>query len=116
MRENGTRLAFRKARGANEVSIKYKAPKGSRRKKNCGYCGVTTFDDYWFVTKENRWIPSEKAKGERSTHFYGVRSVRAFRRRLRQWSKYLPKGVEFILASIYDCYCVSGTTQNEDLS
>ena len=39
------------------------------------------------------------------------RSVRAFRRRLREWSKYLPKGIRFRLEHRYVGVTVIGTTK-----
>jgi hypothetical protein len=108
--------------------IKYLLPKGQRRKKGvirwldpqgrfhqAGiYFGITTFDGYWWHNDLKRWVPGD-VPGDKSSHFgmkrsERCRSVRAFRRRLRQWQKYLPKGIEFILCSRFDELCVKGKT------
>ncbi len=91
------------------MALKFKAPKGQRIKTNAWYCGVTNFEGYWWHSKDKLW--SKVAKCGSSSHFPRVKSVKAFRRRLRQWSKYLQPGIEFILASRYDLYEVKGKTQ-----
>ncbi len=91
------------------MKVRYTAPKGRRCKKNI-FFEVTTFDGYWFVKEEKKWINKNTANGERSTHFWGVRSVKAFVHYLRKWSKYLPKNVEFILCTRYQKHLVYGRT------
>jgi hypothetical protein len=91
--------------------IRYEMTKGQRVKKQ-KFFGVTTFDDFWWSNEYQRWVPvaGDHGKYGGSSHFNGCRSVRAFRRRLREWSHYLPKGVKFYLVSCYRGYNVTGTT------
>jgi hypothetical protein len=110
------------------MKLKYEAAKHSRYKNGgLGYkkykrafigCqpGYDNVLGYWWVRLENKpgqWVPSEllwgedgrivetfegsKVKGASSDA--GVRSVKAFRRRLKQWRGYLPKGTKFTLIS-----------------
>ena len=88
------------------------------------FFGVTTFCDYMWDYELKRWVPSgafwidgeelelDRLHGSqgRSSHFNGCHSVKAFRRYLRKWSKYLPAGVEFILCSRISEYDVTGVT------
>jgi len=111
--------------------MRYNLPKNARI-KNSRFRGVTTFDKtpggdhYWVVEKrvKQRWAPGEKIWGDDgkyidddakiegcSSHFSNVRSVRAFRRRLKEWSKYLPSGIEFILSSRFVGADVYGKTR-----
>ena len=91
------------------VGLKYEQCKGGRFKKDNFFC-VATFDGYWWDDNLKRWIESYSRDSSRS-RFYGVKSVRAFRRRLREWSRYLPSGVKFILASRYFKHDIYGKTQ-----
>lgn len=92
------------------MGLKYQRSKGSRIKSS-RFRGVTTFDGYWWVRKENKWIHNADPNcvGARGSGYFRIRSVRAFRRNLRKWSKYLPKGVKFILISRYKNCDVTGT-------
>jgi hypothetical protein len=91
--------------------IRYEMTKGLRI-KNRGFFGVTTFDGYWWSYKYQKWIKSGESLGGAggTTHFHYCHSVRAFSRRLREWSYYLPKGVKFILVSVYQGYNIYGST------
>jgi hypothetical protein len=75
------------------------------------FFGVTTFDRYSWCSHRKRWISYDEDKPGNSSHTHGIRSVKAFQRRLKQWSTYLPAGVEFILCSRFDELCGKGKTQ-----
>ena len=56
----------------------------------------------WWLDKEKKWVSYEETQSkECSTAMGPVGSVRAFRRRLKQWSSYLPNGTEITLVSRY---------------
>jgi hypothetical protein len=84
--------------------MRYEAPKGKRIKR-VGFWDVTNFEDYHWADALNRWVHRREIKSlqekhgdfDYGTHCYGIKSVRTFRRRVKKWSKYLPKGIEFIL-------------------
>ena len=92
-----------------------------RRMKNI-YFGITTFAGYCWSEKLKKWLSDEEylalpkgAAGDVGSHYGNrttqrCRSIKAFQRRLKQWSTYLPKGVEFILCSRYDELNVTGRT------
>jgi hypothetical protein len=70
-------------------------------------------EKYWWSKDLGRWGTFEEVTGQPDgygSHLLGVRSVRAFRRRLKQWSKYLPKGTPFVLVSRWRGYNVYGKT------
>lgn len=99
------------------LMITYQQTKG-KRVKGHGFIGVTNRSGYWWVHEWGRWATADEAKGmERSSHIWGgmegfrVRSVRVFRRRLREWSEYLPPGVEFVLVSKWKRNDVYGRTR-----
>jgi hypothetical protein len=86
------------------MKLKYKAPKGQRC--NYAYCGVTTFDGYMYTEVENnkfKWVNNENV----CDYEYSVcthapcRNIKQFKRLLKKWRKYLPKGIKFILISRY---------------
>lgn len=100
-------IRYEQVKGRRIMGGKIKSPAG---RKYSIFWQATTFDSYWWVDAENRWVHEDVATGGRSTHCpIRIRSVRAFRRRLREWSRYLPKGVEFILVSQFP-HCVTGRT------
>lgn len=89
------------------MKLGYQQHKG-RRIKRSGFYSITTLDGYWWIHDSHKWVSSEEARGRRSTHFDGCRNVKQFRRLLRQWSTYLPKGVEFTLVSVWKRHDVYG--------
>jgi len=83
--------------------MKYKQHKG-KRIKSSGYWCVTTDISAWFDNVTNQWYQlneSGEFVNDSSSHSMPVRSLRAFRRRLKQWQGQLPKGTEMILVSHY---------------
>ncbi len=78
------------------------------------YIWVTTLDGYSWSRDEKRWFniydENDRPKTGGSISHARCNTVRAFRRRLKQWSKYLPKGVKFILCGRIDDFEVSGKT------
>jgi hypothetical protein len=95
--------------------VRYRDIKDRKSKVTRTFFGVTNFDGYWWKPDLQKWVNGKEYAdahngrlGEASSHFNGCHSVRAFRRRLRQWGKYLPKGIKFVLCSRIDDYCVEG--------
>lgn len=70
------------------------------RIKRYGFLVVQNFGGYFWSNEHRRWIHWEQSMGGKgsSNCFPGkCRSIRAFRRRLREWSRYLPPGIRFRL-------------------
>lgn len=93
------------------AKLKYKRSKGKRIKRY-GFDGITTYDRFNWSEEYQRWVPfgGDLGKEGAGTHFDDCFSVRAFRRRLREYSSYLPPGIEFELVSIYQKCDVLGRT------
>lgn len=95
------------------MKLKYEAKKRIRIKYR--FIGMTCTDKrhrdlYWFY-KDHKWMNlGGDGKGIRSSHC-SCNSVRAFTRRLKEASKYLPKGVRFELCSRWIGYNVYGETK-----
>lgn len=77
---------------------------------------------YWWVHHAKRWVHLDDMEqyrqqagytGYSNSTLFDIRvdTVRAFRRRLKQWSEYLPEGVEFILVSCFKGGNVFGKTK-----
>ena len=94
------------------MKLKYEARKGQRFKKRI-FFGVTNFEGWWWNEDLKIWhrYGANPNTNNLSSHFMGCKSVKAFRRRLRQWSRYLPEGIQFILASRYEGQDVYGRTK-----
>lgn len=76
---------------------KYRTVRGTRIKSS-GFIWVVCWSHPYWVSKDGRWVDLHKENEKAITNtFTGIRSVRAFHRRLRQWRKYLPPGVRFVL-------------------
>lgn len=79
--------------------------------------GITNDAGYWWSDKRKRWETYEEyqaaGKGGCCTNYRhkSLMNLIKFRRLLRQWSKYLPPGIEFILVSRYSLMDVTGKTQ-----
>lgn len=57
-------------------------------------------DHYWWAEKDKKWMKIENINNQSfSSCSCHINSVRAFRRRLKEWSTYLPKGTKFRLIS-----------------
>jgi hypothetical protein len=91
--------------------MKYTQVKG-RRIKSSRYDSATisyestAYIDYTWICDLNGNQHWHKMTGETtylwgSSHSCRIRSVRAFRRRLKQWSNQLPKGTKLILVSYF---------------
>ena len=107
------------------MKLKHKQHKRARFFNSSGeYYSVTTYHEngYMWSNSLKKWCSSKELCNKEgklkdihnmgaSSHFAPCKSVRAFRRRLKQWSKYLPKDVEFILVSKYIGVEVRGSTK-----
>jgi len=78
------------------------------------YIGVQTdYDElsYWYDGNIKQWtLTPDWSKGDIGNTFGHCRSVKAFKRRLYEWSQYLPKGTKFILLGRYVGQQVNGKT------
>lgn len=98
------------------MKVKHNFTKGQRYMKH--YWGVqTNFDqpDYWWDGNINKWTLTPNWElGDISNTFGHCRSVKAFKRRLYEWSQYLPEGIEFILLGRYVGQEVTGITRKSN--
>ena len=68
---------------------------------------------YWYDENINQWtLTPNWDLGNISNTFSKCHSVKAFRRRLYEWSEYLPTGVEFRLLGRYVGQEVLGKTKS----
>lgn len=88
--------------------MRYEAAKGKRIKSR--FMGVTNYSDYWWSDDRQRWEQGYQG-GYGGTNFDECRTVKAFKRRMKQWSKYLPAGIEFHLISRWIGYSVYAHTR-----
>ena len=62
--------------------------------------------DYWWSKEINKWVFVDEDDFDINKPYSSssceIRSIKAFRRRLKQWSKYMPKGTEFELVSSFN--------------
>lgn len=93
------------------MKLSYTQVKG-RRIKRRGFWAITTLDGYYWVYQERKWMKNKDIPhphtGYSSHLFDGCKSVKAFTRRLKKWSNYLPKGTQFILVSRWARHDVYG--------
>lgn len=97
--------------------MNYTKPKGSRI-KSYGFLSATVFiKDYKFVETNSSltqgyWtalpLVEVVAPWGASSHSMPIRSLKAFRRRLKQWSSQLPKGTEVWLVSEWKNFEIIG--------
>ena len=68
--------------------------------------------NYWWSKEINKWVFVDEdgfdINKPYSSNSCEIRSIKAFKRRLKQWSKYMPKGTEFELVSSFGGYDVFG--------
>lgn len=89
------------------MKIKYNKLKSQRI--NYNFINVICNNqEYWWSYKQKRWDKPENIQGEFSNSSCPVKTVKAFKRRLREWSQYMPKGTKFILVSRWAGYDVEG--------
>jgi hypothetical protein len=94
------------------MKIKHAFPKNFRYTKQ--YYGVQTdYDqlDYWWDETINQWTLEPNWNGGISNTFNKCKSVKAFKRRLYEWSQYLPEGISFRLIGRYVGQDVIGKTK-----
>jgi len=115
------------------MKLRFAQPKNGRRKtkgkiawvdlqgryhRASTFMGVTCWsrpETYWWFEDLQKWVSSNDIPDHHNGYASHtppryVRSTRAFRRRLKQWSTYLPSGVQFMLVSRFDELCVLGKT------
>jgi len=97
------------------MKIKHNQPKGKRvfkgniKYNNKNYFIFSHADcdtiGYWWIRKYNKWMYIDECLNlgvGYSSASCNIHSVKAFRRRLKQWSKYMPKGTKFTLVSNFN--------------
>ena len=95
--------------------LTFEAPIGSRSMK--GFDSVTNLDSFWFLTKQGFW--SEDSYDIRledeiiSTHDHSPKSVKAFKRYLRNHPEL--KGIEVILCHRQCIENLDGSTESLDV-
>lgn len=96
------------------MKVKHNFPKGSRYTKQ--YRGVQLWydqPDYWWDETINKWtLTPNWTEGGISNTFNQCRSVKAFKRRVKEWSSYLPDGIIFYLIGKYVGQDVTAKTKN----
>lgn len=87
------------------MKLQFEAPKNGRfYHKFVGVqCeGSVLVENYWWDKNTKKWtITPRWDLGGISNTFGRCRSVKAFRRRMFEWSQYLPEGLKFRLISRY---------------
>jgi len=93
------------------MKLKYEAKKGARFKKGYTRCfadrkkrrvffAISCESKYWFDYSDNRWKHyNDKSLSASFSNGVECHSVKAFRRKLRKISQYLPAGLKFTLVS-----------------
>lgn len=95
------------------MKLKYQHCKGLRVKGH-KFLGVDCkTQNYWWVEGNvQKWMHGDSIDPNNHpsycTDMWPCRSVRAFRRRLKQWSKYMAKGTQFTLVSRYVGHNIKG--------
>jgi hypothetical protein len=85
------------------MKLKFDKPKRARIKHR--FLGFTTFEvGWWFSHDLNRWEPNPGLGENGYSSNQTCRSVRAFRRKLKK----APKGIDFILVSMWQGFDVFG--------
>lgn len=60
---------------------------------------------YWYLEDEKRWVKYhdliEQGYQGSYSNMVHCRTVKAFRRKVKKWSKYLPPGTEYYLVNKY---------------
>lgn len=93
------------------MPLNFESPKG-RRFHRTHFINITALgSNLWWCREKEKWVPLDEtgSKGSSSHCPKKCHSVRAFRRRLRKWASYVPKGTKFTLVSRYVGGCVTGT-------
>lgn len=85
----------------SRIRLKHEATAFYLRRRK--YCGVTTFENWWWDKKEHKWIDGNRVWDLSGTSSHApIFSIRKFKKMLVT----APKGVRFILCSRYvnaDC-------------
>lgn len=97
------------------MKIKYYKPKGQRIKRFftgiC--CESTNVEVYWYYDKEDKWCTSEEDigqyKGGCGNYNNNIHTLKAAKRKIKKYSKYLSKGTIFTLSNKYIGYDIEIT-------
>lgn len=94
------------------MQIKYNKPKGQRIKRYFFgiRCVSTEGESYWYYYKEDKWCTTEEDReqysGMCSNYNEDINTLKGAIRKIKKYSKYLPKGTEFYLSNRYRDYDV----------
>jgi hypothetical protein len=102
------------------MGLIYEAQKG-RRCKRAVFCWVSGSNSYYWSRNGKCWVHWDSPDKWRfkddslsSSCDLRIKTVRAFRRKLREWSHYLPSGIKFTLESRYKGLSVYGQTRGQN--
>ena len=111
------RLIFEHPRPERIFHTTWRSPTHAGRiRRFPAYMGVCSHG-LWWLEQSKRWVVFEEARDgteDYSSHFEGVRTVRAFARRVREWERYVPKGTRFKLVSSFAGHDVTAITERRD--
>jgi len=109
------KLKFQSAKRKNKGIIRWRDPQTGKAHWAGTFYGVSSYGNdttYWWVDKCQKWMTSEESQGQApyGSHcpYKYIKTVKAFRRRLKQWSQYLPAGTIFTLHSRFEELSVIG--------
>lgn len=92
------------------MQIKYNQPKGQRVKRYFFglRCVSKEGESYWYYYKEDKWYLNARIEGKGCCGNYNenINTLKGAIRKIKKYSKYLPKGTEFYLSNKYRDYDV----------
>lgn len=63
---------------------------------------ITNFEDLYWSRKSNRWVKLGESNNDvLYSYATGIKTLRAARRRVKKWAKYLPVNTKFIVVYKY---------------
>lgn len=97
------------------MKIKYNKPKGQR--VNRFFTGMTCEtkdgETYWYYDKHDKWCTTkedrEQYNGMCGNYNNNIHTLKTAKRKIKKYSKYLPKGTMFILSNRYVGYDIEIT-------
>ena len=95
------------------MKIKYNKPKGQRVNRYFFglRCVSNEEESYWYYYNEDKWYLNKKVEdhGCCSNYNEDINTFKGAIRKIKKYSKYLPKGTEFYLSNRYREYDVEIT-------
>lgn len=97
------------------MKIKYDKPKGQRANRYFFgmRCVSKDGESYWYYYNEDKWYLNKEVENEEhgccSNYNEDINTLKGAIRKIKKYSKYLPKGTEFYLSNRYRDYDVKIT-------